>query len=329
MKSKTSEYELKINTTYLRTTDSQYPDREKDPQEGKCNNFNDRKNGGVPTWIMEHHTVADLPRSLDIFLNGGVSPHYMIDEDGNVYHMVSDYNRAYHAGAGLLKYGSKYNNSVEDKLLRGSNKEGELGKGSGDMNSWSIGIENVNDAVSPFTFEQTRANIYLHEKLVNELGINPKNLLGHADWAPGRKIDPSPYYDWRALATAAERYGDIEHNFGVYPTNTILKKDAEVIASYKKSVAKEDVEHIQKQLEELGYSVIVPNEENLGIYDQKTQNAAFSFTIRYLNEMITSSDELIKLWNICCDSNANQIDATGTIGSWTTNHDTVMGEVLD
>ena len=327
--SKTSKYQLTIKDTYLRTEESKSPDREKDPQEGRCNNFNDRKNGGTPTWIMEHHTVADFSKSLDIFLKGAASPHYMISLDGAVYRMVPDVNRAYHAGAGSLKFGSKLHSTIADELLRGNNKEGEVGKGTGDMNSWSIGIENVNDAVSPFTREQTLANIYLHEKLVTEHGINPKNLISHADWAPGRKIDPSPYYDWRALATAAEKYEDIEHNFGVYPTDLDLKVAPEVVVSYKKPAKGEDVGQVQKQLEELGYPVLEAGDANLGSYDQRTQAAVFSFTIRYMNETITGDEDLVKLWDICCNDKLDQTDARGILASWTTNHDIVIGEVLD
>ncbi len=119
-------------------------------------------------------------------------------------------------------------------------------------------------AVSPFTPEQVKANVYLHEKLVTDHNLNPKNILGHAEWAPGRKIDPSPYYDWRALATAADKYEDVDHNFGLYPTDVTLKGDPEVVASYKQTASSADVEQIQKQLEELGYSVLSPDEENLG-----------------------------------------------------------------
>ena len=322
MKYKNSEYELTINEQYLRTSASKFPDREYDPEEGKCNNFNDRQNDGVPTWIMEHHTVANLQRSLDIFLKGAVSPHYMIDTDGTVYHMVLDANRAYHAGSGSIKYGSKYNNnSVPDDLLRG--------KGSGDMNSWSIGIENVNNAVSPFTAEQTLANIYLHEKLVTEHKMDSKNLLSHADWVPGRKIDPSPYYDWKALATASEK-DCIEHNFGVYPTQAINKNNTDIIVSYKKQAEKGKIEDIQGRLEELGYSVLMPNQENLGLYDAKTQNAAFSFTIRYMNEMITSNNDLVALWETCCSNDkTDQTDARGILSSWTANHDNIIGDVLE
>ena len=327
--SKHSEYEFKINTTYLRTAPSEFPDREKNPEEGKCNNFNDRKNGGVPTWIMEHHTVSDLSRSLEIFLKGAASPHYMITPDGTVYHMVPDANRAYHAGPGSLKSASKFNSTIPDELLRGTSKEGELGKGTGDMNSWSIGIENVNDAVTPFPLEQTVANIYLHEMLVTEHGISPKNLISHADWAPGRKIDPSPYYDWRALATASEKYEDIEHNFGVYPTQVTLKSDPEIIVSYDKTGSKEDIGHMQTQLAELGYSCLKADGENLGVYDVQTQAAAFSFTIRFMNEIITGDESLVKLWNVCCNDKVDQTDARGIISTWTQNHDVVISEVLD
>jgi hypothetical protein len=46
---KIRDYNLVINTKYLRTSKSQFSDRERDKQEGVCNYFNDRKNDGKPT----------------------------------------------------------------------------------------------------------------------------------------------------------------------------------------------------------------------------------------------------------------------------------------
>ena len=253
----------------------------------------------------------------------------MIAEDGTIYHMVPDANRAYHAGMGSLKYGSKYNSTVPDDKLKGTSSEGVLGQGKEDINSWSIGIENVNDAVSPFTPEQIKASIYLHEKLVNEHELDPRKIISHAEWAPGRKIDPSPYYYWRDLATASKVDG-IEHNFGLYPTDITLKEEPEVIASYRQqSAPRPEVEHIQRQLEELGYPVLTADEGNLDDYDKKTQGAVFSFTIRYLNEAIVGNGSLLSLWNVCCDDRADQTEARGRLSEWTTNHDTVMGDILD
>ena len=32
-----------------------------------------------------------------------------------------------------------------------------------------------------------------------DLQINKKNIVGHADIAPGRKTDPGPFFDWALL----------------------------------------------------------------------------------------------------------------------------------
>lgn len=322
------QYELKINTRYLRTEDSNSVNREQDPVEGKCNNFNDRKEDGKPTWIIEHHTVSNFDRSVNIFLKGSASTHYMIAQDGEVFQFVADEKRAYHAGPGALKFNSKLNNNyVTEETLKGRNKDSELGKGSGDMNSWSIGIENVNSAFEPFTEVQTQANIHLHEKLINEFGINPKNLLSHAEWALGRKVDPSPYYNWKALANASKLEG-IDHNFGVY-SDISQTKDSEIVASYLNKDSKEDIQQIQTQLTELGYAVLEPDDANLGIYDQKTRDGAYAFTIHYMNESIINNHEKLGLWNLV-DYKVSEVKemARNEIAIWTTNHHDILGDIL-
>lgn len=61
-----------IRTDYLRNL-TEFPLPEGDSAEdtnvqpGKCNNFNWRKNGGKPLFIVQHHTVADFNETVQIF----------------------------------------------------------------------------------------------------------------------------------------------------------------------------------------------------------------------------------------------------------------------
>src|SRR4029078_1501177 len=74
-----------------------------------------------------------------------------------------------------------------------------------DVNSASIGIELDNDGDEPFARAQIDALLRLLADVTARHRIPPLNVVGHADVAPGRKSDPSPWFPWRELA--ARGYG--------------------------------------------------------------------------------------------------------------------------
>ena len=131
-----------------------------------------------PNFVIIHHTAQNscdstlrtftLPRTA-------VSAHYVICREGRVHHMLNDLLRAHHAGLG--KWGSVT-----------------------DMNSSSIGIEIDNNGSEPFTEQQITSLLQLLERVKQAYNIPQANFIGHMDWAPGRKVDPSRYFSWRPLA---------------------------------------------------------------------------------------------------------------------------------
>ena len=131
-----------------------------------------------PNFVVIHHTAQNscdstlrtftLPRTA-------VSAHYVICKDGTVHHMLNDLLRAHHAGLG--KWGSV-----------------------SDMNSSSIGIEIDNNGSEPFTEQQIASLLQVLERLKKAYNIPQANFIGHMDWAPGRKVDPSRYFSWQPLA---------------------------------------------------------------------------------------------------------------------------------
>lgn len=131
-----------------------------------------------PNFVVIHHTAQNscaetyrtftLPRTA-------VSAHYVVCRDGTVQHMLNDLFRAHHAGAG--KWGS-----------------------ISDMNSNSIGIEIDNNGSEPFTEAQMNSLIELLGRLKRAFNIPQSNFIGHLDWAPGRKVDPSRFFSWETLA---------------------------------------------------------------------------------------------------------------------------------
>jgi N-acetylmuramoyl-L-alanine amidase len=144
-------------------------------------NFDSRR----PNYVVIHHTSDEnLGVSLDTLTDPqrAVSSHYLIGRDGQVYQLVDERKRAWHAG----------------KSYWG---------GDTDINSSSIGIELDNNGEEPFDQRQITALLALLTDIAQRYPIPPANYLAHADVAPARKNDPSRLFPWRTLA---------DHGFGLW-----------------------------------------------------------------------------------------------------------------
>jgi len=138
-------------------------------------NFNLRK----PNFVVIHHTAQNsCEQTLKTFTTqqSKVSAHYVICKDGTIHHLLNDYLRAWHGGI------SKWGNST-------------------DINSNSIGIEIDNNGYEAFTDAQINSLLRLLTTLKKSYGIPAANFVGHADIAPGRKVDPNRNFPWQQLAT--------------------------------------------------------------------------------------------------------------------------------
>jgi N-acetylmuramoyl-L-alanine amidase len=100
--------------------------------------------------------------------------------------MLNDYLRAWHGGVG--KWGN-----------------------INDINSSSIGIEIDNNGSEIFTEPQINSLIILLDTLKKKYFIPTANFIGHADMAPGRKVDPNVNFPWKVLA---------DKGFGLWWTDT-------------------------------------------------------------------------------------------------------------
>ncbi|WP_075349295.1 N-acetylmuramoyl-L-alanine amidase [Algoriphagus marinus] len=133
-----------------------------------------------PNYVIIHHTAQDsLAQTIKTFTltRTQVSSHYVIGRDGEVVQMLNDYLRSWHAGRG------RWGNDT-------------------DLNSASIGIELDNNGFEPFTEKQIESLLLVLKRLKAKYGIPTANFIGHSDIAPGRKVDPSPYFPWKRLAEA-------------------------------------------------------------------------------------------------------------------------------
>jgi len=144
-------------------------------------NYSERR----PNFVILHHTTNDTATAALRTLTDPareVSAHYLIARDGTLYQLVDERYRAWHAGQSYWG-------------------------GSTDLNSSSIGIELDNNGDEPFPQAQIDALLTLLTDLKQRHGIPAANVLGHADIAPGRKVDPSAHFPWRTLA---------QHGFGLW-----------------------------------------------------------------------------------------------------------------
>lgn len=111
-----------------------------------------------------------------------VSAHYVVDETGQIYSLVPEEHRAWHAGASSWD-------------------------GDGDVNARSIGIEIVNGGhdfgLPAFPDAQIDAVIQLLKDIFARWPeLNPKRVVAHSDIAPERKADPGEKFPWKKLADA-------------------------------------------------------------------------------------------------------------------------------
>jgi N-acetylmuramoyl-L-alanine amidase len=146
-------------------------------------NFGDRK---LPvSMAVVHYTgmrTADAALETLTSPASGVSSHYMIAEDGTVFVLVDEAQRAWHAGRGEWR-------------------------GITDVNSASIGYELVNPGsefgYTPFPRPQIAALIELLRAAFTRWPLmRPANVIGHSDLAPTRKDDPGELFPWPVLAEA-------------------------------------------------------------------------------------------------------------------------------
>jgi len=109
------------------------------------------------------------------------SAHALIDFDGTIYTLVSDADRAWHAGE------SKWWVSKDRGMIAG-------------LNNWSLGVELMGDGnKKPFTDEQYQSLIAYCKLKMQMLDLWYPFFLGHEHIAQKRKPDPGLYFNWKSL----------------------------------------------------------------------------------------------------------------------------------
>ncbi|PQA89104.1 N-acetylmuramoyl-L-alanine amidase [Hyphococcus luteus] len=143
-------------------------------------NFDDRKLP-VDTVILHYTGMETGAEALKRLQEPGakVSAHYLVEENGDVYKLVEEDKRAWHAGVSYWK-------------------------GDIEMNGRSIGVEIVNPGhqfgYRDFPDAQIASVIDLLKEIRARHKIDPARVIGHSDVAPRRKEDPGEKFPWKKLS---------------------------------------------------------------------------------------------------------------------------------
>ena len=174
-------------------------------------------------FLIFHYT--GMKKQSDAFekltkIQSEVSSHYFIKDNGDVFLLVPDLYIAWHAGKSSWK---NYKS----------------------INKHSIGIEIHNPGhqfkYKKFSQKQMFSLLKLSEILIKKYKIEPKNILGHSDIAPNRKMDPGEKFPW--VYFAKKKIG-ISHSL----SSNYLKKNRTIKINNKEKKL------FFKNLYKIGYS---------------------------------------------------------------------------
>lgn len=132
----------------------------------------------VPQYAIIHYTAAKTANSAISWMlskQGQVSAHLHIARDGHVVQLVPFNIKAWHAGVSSWK-------------------------GLTGLNSHSIGFELQNDSTEDYPIKQIEVSMDICRALVSK--YNLKDVLGHSDISPGRKVDPGPKFPMKLFKAA-------------------------------------------------------------------------------------------------------------------------------
>ncbi len=200
--------------------------------------------GKVGLVILHYTGMRDRDSALERLKDpeSGVSAHWLIDEAGEIFRLVPEEMRAWHAGEGSWRLCE-------------------------DINSVSVGIEMMNPGHEFGLREFPGAQIDALEGLLADVlqrhGLGPEDVVGHSDVAPLRKRDPGELFPWKRLA---------ERGLAVWPEDL----NSSVAGTLIPGSRGRSVRVLQERLQKIGYGITVD-----GIYGPMTRAVVFAFQRRF------------------------------------------------
>jgi AmpD protein len=142
-------------------------------------NYSKRKYGLIDAIVIHYISAIysnpphpyDIDEIYEILTEWKGSYHYLINREGDIYQLVSEEHKAWHAGLSNLH-------------------------GKRNVNEFSIGIAFMATPKASFTDHQYREGIKVCQDIRNRYKIPLNRIVGHEHIAPRRKLDPGPNFDW-------------------------------------------------------------------------------------------------------------------------------------
>jgi N-acetylmuramoyl-L-alanine amidase len=214
-------------------------------------NFDDRANQAVDMLVMHYTDMPSHKQALARLCDAQakVSAHYLIAKNGEVFAMVDEAKRAWHAGVSHWR-------------------------GHDNINARSIGIELCNPGHSggyvDFPEAQMDALLALCKAILARHEIPARNVQGHSDIAFLRKQDPGECFNWAWLA---------QHGVGFFPRYAGRVPDIKPCLPGEKS---DGVMRLQQSLASWGYGL-----KTDGFYADATTKCVIAFQRHYTPESIS------------------------------------------
>ena len=206
-------------------------------------NFDERKSK-IDIIVIHYTGMQSFEEALEHLCkpSSKVSSHYLINSSGDVYLLVDEEKRAWHAG---VSYWS----------------------GNIDVNSSSIGIELVNPGhefgYEIFSESQMTSLEVLIKSLINNYNIPLYNIVGHSDIAPLRKKDPGELFNWKRLA---------KKNLSIWPNKLSTSFSKNIKIGNKSN----SILQVQEFLSEIGYKITKD-----GFFSEETKLVLMAFQRRF------------------------------------------------
>ncbi len=205
--------------------------------------------------LVLHYTSLDEATSLRVLTQKEVSAHYIVGDgyDDEIYGIVDETKRSWHAGVSKWKTLDNINfSSIGIEIVNQSN-DNKLG-----------GID-----FRYYPEHQFKKVAQLCKDIVERYKIEPTNVVGHSDVAPGRKHDPGPTFPWKRLYK--------EYNVGAwyedYDKEMFLYQYPYDINSFA------FIQQVQRDLNKYGYNISVT-----GFWDDQTKKVIQAFQYHFRPE---------------------------------------------
>jgi N-acetylmuramoyl-L-alanine amidase len=218
----------------------------------------DERRTGIDMLVLHYTGMADGAAALSRLTDprAKVSSHYLVALNGEVFALVPEKRRAWHAGASSWK-------------------------GEADLNSHSIGIEidhPGHEGGNPgYPAAQIAAVIALCGDILSRWPIVPERVLAHSDIAPRRKEDPGENFPWEALGRAG-----IGHYVAPAPVTPG--------PAFSVGDDGEGVQELQSLLLGYGYAL-----EASGAYGEQTRSVVTAFQRHFRQSLVDGRADLSTL----------------------------------